>query len=165
VESGRDSAAALEAHETALAMDPNAVIHTWMSAIRLADFGRHDEAIARLRAQVELTQRGHSSSGCIARSLACGPSRRSVGHSRRAARYVRSRVCRTGGDVDDGRTRHRRRRGDRRAPSANVDAMTGPTAIVTTVVRELEPLLDHPRLGPLVRRLTSGRLVLRGAAR
>jgi len=32
--------------------------------------------------------------------------------------------------------------------------MTGPTAIVTTVVRELTPLLDHPRLGPLVRRLT-----------
>ena len=36
----------------------------------------------------------------------------------------------------------------------NVDAMTGPTAIVTTVARELEPLLDHPRLGPLVRELT-----------
>jgi hypothetical protein len=26
--------------------------------------------------------------------------------------------------------------------------------IVTTVVRELTPLLDHPRLGPLVRGLT-----------
>ena len=37
---------------------------------------------------------------------------------------------------------------------ANVEAMTGPTAIVTTVVRELTPLLDHPHLGPLVRRLT-----------
>ena len=37
---------------------------------------------------------------------------------------------------------------------SNVDAMTGPTAIVTTVVRELEPLLTHPRLGPLVRQLT-----------
>lgn len=37
---------------------------------------------------------------------------------------------------------------------ANVDAMTGPTAIVTSVVRELEPLLGHPRLGPLVRGLT-----------
>jgi hypothetical protein len=37
---------------------------------------------------------------------------------------------------------------------ANIEAMTGPTAIVTTVVRELTPLLDHPRLGPLVRRLT-----------
>jgi hypothetical protein len=36
----------------------------------------------------------------------------------------------------------------------NVHAMTGPTAIVTTVARELEPLLDHPRLGPLVRGLT-----------
>jgi hypothetical protein len=36
----------------------------------------------------------------------------------------------------------------------NIDAMTGPTAIATTVVRELAQLLDHPRLGPLVRRLT-----------
>jgi len=36
----------------------------------------------------------------------------------------------------------------------NIGAMTGPTAIVTTVARELEPLLDHPRLGPLVRGLT-----------
>ena len=36
----------------------------------------------------------------------------------------------------------------------NVDAMTGPTAIFTTVARELEPLLEHPRLGPLVRGLT-----------
>jgi hypothetical protein len=36
----------------------------------------------------------------------------------------------------------------------NIEAETGPTAIVTTVVRELEPLLDHPRLGPLVRRLS-----------
>ena len=36
----------------------------------------------------------------------------------------------------------------------NIDAMTGPTAIVTTVARELEPLFDHPRLGGLVRKLT-----------
>jgi hypothetical protein len=36
----------------------------------------------------------------------------------------------------------------------NVDAMTGPTAITTTVARELTALLDHPRLGPLVRQLT-----------
>ena len=34
---------------------------------------------------------------------------------------------------------------------ANAAAMTGPTAIATTVVRELEPLLDHPRLGPAIR--------------
>ena len=36
----------------------------------------------------------------------------------------------------------------------NVAEMTGPVAIATTVVRELEPLLEHPRLGPLLRRLT-----------
>jgi hypothetical protein len=37
---------------------------------------------------------------------------------------------------------------------ANVEAMTGPTAISTTILRDLESLLGHPRLGPLVRRLT-----------
>ena len=37
---------------------------------------------------------------------------------------------------------------------ANIDAMTGPVDIMVAVVRELEPLVDHPRLGPLVRRLT-----------
>ena len=37
---------------------------------------------------------------------------------------------------------------------SNIDVMTGPTPIVTTVVRELTPYLDHPRLGPLIRQLT-----------
>src|SRR5687767_7326424 len=55
---GADSAAALAAHEAALAMDPNSQIHLWMSAIRLSDFGRHDEAVPRLARAVELTQRG-----------------------------------------------------------------------------------------------------------
>ena len=36
----------------------------------------------------------------------------------------------------------------------NIYAFTGPAPIATTVVRELEPLLEHPRLGPLVRQLT-----------
>ncbi|HEX7981867.1 MAG TPA: hypothetical protein VF461_24900 [Gemmatimonadaceae bacterium] len=36
----------------------------------------------------------------------------------------------------------------------NLEAATGPTAIVTTVIRELAPLIDHPRLGPLVRQLS-----------
>ena len=31
---GADSAAALAAHDEALAMDPNAVIHLWMSGVR-----------------------------------------------------------------------------------------------------------------------------------
>lgn len=37
---------------------------------------------------------------------------------------------------------------------ANVDAMTGPTTIHATIRRDLDALLDHPRLGPLVRKLT-----------
>ncbi|MFL5619072.1 MAG: hypothetical protein ACJ79A_11865, partial [Gemmatimonadaceae bacterium] len=47
--------------------------------------------------------------------------------------------------------------GDENAVAAaitlNIDAGTGPTTLVTSVDRELEALLPHPRLGPLVRRL------------
>jgi hypothetical protein len=36
----------------------------------------------------------------------------------------------------------------------NIDAGTGPTTLVCTVDVELKSLLTHPRLGPLVRRLS-----------
>ena len=152
---GADSAAAVEAHETALAMDPNAVIHTWMLGVRLADFGRHDEAIASVARAVELTQRGPLVVGMYSRALWLAGRRdealaiRDELRSRAQREYVgpAAMLMMVGLDIDD-----------EEATAAllqqNVDAMTGPTAIVTTVVRELEPLLDHPRLGPLVRRLT-----------
>ena len=36
----------------------------------------------------------------------------------------------------------------------NIDAGTGPTTLSCTVQQELEALLPHPRLGPLVRQLS-----------
>jgi len=152
---GADSAAALDAHETALAMDPNAVIHLWMSAVRLADFGRHEEAVLRMRRTVELTQRAPLIVGMYARALALAGRRdealalRAELRERAQREYVgpAAMAMMIGLDL-----------GDEAATAAlleaNIAAMTGPTAIVTTVVRELAPLLDHPRLGPLVRRLT-----------
>jgi Flp pilus assembly protein TadD len=152
---GADSAAALDAHETALAMDPNSVIHLWMSGIRLADFGRHDEAILRLRRAVELTQRGPLMVGIYARALALA-GRREEALALREELRERARHEYVGpaamlmmvglGRDDEAATAA--------LLQANIDAMTGPTAIVTTVVRDLEPLLEHPRLGPLIRRLT-----------
>ena len=152
---GADSTAALAAHEQALAMDPNSVIHLWMSAIRLSDFGRYDEALQRMARAVELTQRGPLVLGMYGRTLALAGRRddalavRQELLDRAKREYVgpAARLMLIALDLHDE---------DATAAllQENIDAMTGPTAIVTTVTRELLPLLDHPRLGPLVRRLT-----------
>jgi serine/threonine protein kinase/tetratricopeptide (TPR) repeat protein len=152
---GADSAAALAAHEEALRMDPNAVIHLWMSSMRLQDLGRSEEALAAISRAVELTQRGALVLGMMGRTLALAGR---VEEARRIREELRerapheyvgpaARLMQVGLDL-----------GDEEVTAAllreNVEAATGPTAIVTTVVRELAPLLDHPRLGPLVRQLS-----------
>lgn len=152
---GADSAAALEAHETALAMDPNSVLHLWMSGIRLADFGRHDEAVQRLQRAVDITQRAPLIVGMYGRALWLAGRRdealavRAELRERATREYVgpATMLMMLGLDLDDEAALAA-------LIEANVEAMTGPTTIVTTVVRELEPLLDHARLGPLVRKLT-----------
>ena len=151
---GADSAAALAGHEAALAMDPNSQIHLWMSGIRLSDFGRHDEAVPRLARAVELTQRGPLLVGLQARALALAGRRAEALALREELRHRAEReyigpaamLMMVGLDLDD-------EAATAALLEANAAAMTGPTAIVTTVVRELEPLLDHPRLGPLIRKL------------
>ena len=152
---GADSAAALDAHETALAMEPNSVIHLWMSAVRLADLGRHDDALTRLRRAVELTQRAPLIVGLLARGLALA-GRRDEALALQAELRERSKREYVGPaamlmmvalDLDD-------ETAAATLLQSNIDAMTGPTSIVTTVVRELTPFLDHPRLGPLIRQLT-----------
>jgi serine/threonine-protein kinase len=152
---GADSAAALAAHEAALAMDPNSVVNLWMSAVRLGDFGRHDEAVPRLRRAAELTQGAPLLVGLHARGLALA-GRREEALTLRAQLQERAQHEYIGPAAflmtivldkeDEGSAAE--------LLQANVDAMTGPTTIVTTVARELRPWLDHPRLGPLIRRLT-----------
>jgi tetratricopeptide (TPR) repeat protein len=152
---GVDSAAALAAHEEALKMDPNSVLHLWMSAIRLSDFGRHDEALVRITRAVELTQRGALVLGMLGRTLALAGrldeaheiKRELIDRSRREYIGPASRLMMVALEVDNE---------DATAAllQENIDAMTGPTAFQSTVARELELLLDHPRLGPLVRQLT-----------
>jgi serine/threonine-protein kinase len=152
---GADSAAALEAHEVALAIDPNSMLHLWLSAVRLSDFGRHDEAVQRLARAVELTQRGPMVLGLYSRALALAGRRdealalRNELRERSTREYVGpgAMLMMIGLDLDD-------ENATAALLQTNVDAMTGPGPISITVVRELEPLLDHPRLGPLVRRLT-----------
>jgi serine/threonine-protein kinase len=152
---GCDSAAALEAHEAALAMDPNSYLNLIMSAIRLSDVGRYDEALRRAAHAVELTQRGPLALGIYGRTLALSGRReqaltlRAELRDRAQREYVSpgTILMMVGLDVDD-------EAATAALIEANVNAMTGPGLIGTSVVRELEPLLDHPRLGPLVRRLT-----------
>jgi hypothetical protein len=152
---GADSAAALAAHEAALAMEPNSVLHLWMSSVRLTDFGRYAEAVERIARAVELTQRGPLLVGLYARTLALAGRRaealalREELRQRASREYVGpvARLVMLPLDADDE---------DAIAVllRENIDAMTGPTGIATTVIRELQAMLDHPRLGPLVRQLT-----------
>jgi hypothetical protein len=136
-------------------MDPNAVIHLWMSAIRLQDFGRHEEALAAISRAVELTQRGPLVLGMMGRALVLAGR---VDEARRIKEELRERGQREYVGTAAGLMHVVLDLDNEEATAAllreNIEAQTGPTAIVTTVVRELEPLLDHPRLGPLVRQLS-----------
>jgi tetratricopeptide (TPR) repeat protein len=150
-----DSAAALRAHEVALAMDPNAVVHLWQSAIRLSEFGRFDEALERTRRAVELTQRGPVLVG-IHGGILGRAGRREEALAIRAELTDRARteyigpgifLAMDGHDLgDDDETANLLR--------SNVDAETGPSAIYLVAAPKLDLLLTHPRLGPLVRQLS-----------
>jgi len=150
-----DSAAALAVHDEAIAMEPNSVIHLWMAGIRLSDFGRHDEALQRIARAVELTQRGPLVVGMYARALALAGRRaealavREELRQRASREYIGpgARLMMVSLDFDDEEK-------NAAVLRENIDAMTGPTAIATTVAREPDPLLEHPRLGPVVRGLT-----------
>ena len=152
---GADSAAALAAHEAALAIDPNSMLNLWLSALRLGDLGRHAEALSRLRRAVDLTQQGPLLVGLYVRELTMA-GRREEALSVRAELIERSKREYVGPgamlttialDLED-------EAAAARLIQANIDAGTGPVTIATTVVRELTPLLDHPLLGPLIRQLT-----------
>jgi hypothetical protein len=126
-----------------------------MASVRLADFDRYAESLAYMQRAVELTQRGPLMVGLCARALALADRRaealalRDELRDRAKRAYVgpAAFLMMIGLDLDD-------EAATAALIEANVEAMTGPTAIVTTVMRDVEPLLDHPRLGPLVRRLT-----------
>ena len=108
-----------------------------------------------MRRTVELTQRGPLIVGMYARALALAGRReealalRAELRDRAHGEYVgpAAMLMMVGLDLDyEAATAS--------LLEANIAAMTGPTAIVTTVARELASLLVSPRLGPLVRRLT-----------
>jgi hypothetical protein len=146
--------AALVLYDAALKLDPNSVLPLWLSAVRLGDLGRMDEALQRAGRAVDLSQRGSLHVGVMGRLLVLA-GRRADALALREELTTRGQSGYIGpagtlvidvalGDEDliADSLRH------------NIDAGTGLTSLTASGAdRELDLLLVHPRLGPLVRQL------------
>ncbi len=151
---GAGAMAALALHDEALSLDPNSVLNLWISAVRLGDLSRSDEALKRMGRAVELTQRGSLMLALQARLLA-NAGRRDEALSIRAEVLARETTDYLGPmnhlmfAVIVGEEQ-----GIADALRLNIDAGTGAITVgVSGVERELTPLLGHPVLGPLVAKL------------
>ena len=148
---GANAEAALALHNEALALDPNSVVNLWASAVRLGELGCLDDALRRMSRAVELTQRGPLIVGMLGRLLALA-GRRSEALALRAELDARQRTEYIGPAAVlpiDGVT------ADEETLAATlqrcIEAGSGvPSISASGSSRELDRLLDHPRLGPLV---------------
>ncbi|MDF1505029.1 protein kinase [Roseisolibacter sp. H3M3-2] len=144
----------VELCERGLAMDPNSVVCLWGVSTALPHVGRLDEAVARAARAVELSQRGPLLVGVLAKLLARAGRRdealalRDELETRAAQQYVApvSRLTAELGLGDEARIAD--------AVLANVAAESSPMTLLLSAKPELDALVDHPRLGALVRRLS-----------
>jgi tetratricopeptide (TPR) repeat protein len=150
----RDYDDALRLYDEGLAMDPNSVICLWQSGMTLDRLGRLDDELERFNRAVDLSRRGVLMLSFQYRALfKLGR----VDEANAIVDDVRARAnteyiadsfwlgpALLGGDEDDTEA----------ALRLNIAAGTGPTTLSISVDRELEALLPHPRLGPLVRQLS-----------
>ena len=146
-------------------MDPNSVICLWQSGMTLDRLGLFEESLERFTRAVDLSSRGALMLSFKYRAL------------RRLGRLAEASAI-----LDDVRARARTEfigesfwlgpallSGEEDQIEAalrlNIAAGTGPTTLSISVDRELEALLPHPRLGPLVRQLSlySQRKITRGS--
>ena len=145
---------ALRLYEEGLAMDANSVLCLWQSGMTLDRLGRFAEALERFSRSVDLSRRGVLMLSFQYRALM------RLGRRDEATAIVNDVRARSateevavsfwlGPALLDG---------DEDAIAAalrlNIDARTGPTTLAISVDRELEALLPHPRLGPLVGQLS-----------
>jgi serine/threonine-protein kinase len=144
---------ALAVEEKALALDPNTIPALWGSAMSLRCLGRFDEALMRMTRALEVTQRSLAVQ-CIMGCCLAAAGRREEARAfltdfeqQSKAYYLHaggSLIAQIGlGDEDR----------IAEALQGNIDAETGPVSLACTIKPELDALLTHPRLGPLVRRL------------
>ena len=145
---------ALRLYDEGLALDPNSVICVWQSGMALDRLGRFEEALQRFTRAVDLSRRASLMLSFQYRELH-NVGRSAEAHAvldelraRAAHEYVAEVVwlepALLEGSEDEIES----------AIRLNIDAGTGPTTLTVTVDQELEALLTHPRLGPLVRRLS-----------
>jgi serine/threonine-protein kinase len=149
-----DYAAVVALNERGLAIDPNSVVNLWGACISMPYIGRLTEAVACAARAVELGQRGPILVGTLG-SLLAKAGRRDEALALRAELEARSAREYVGPAAtlhldlalgDEERVAEALRR--------NGEAESGPTTVLVGPKPDLDALLDHPRLGPLVRQLS-----------
>jgi len=137
-----------------LALDPNSIPCLWAYSVCSARRGRVEDAIRQMTRAVELGQRGPILLGTLGYILA-KDGRRDEALAIRAElreRAEREYVGPVGelhvdlGLGDETLIESSLRR--------NVEAETGPTSLSVVLIRDLDALLEHQTLGPLVRQLS-----------
>ena len=145
---------ALRLYDEGLALDPNSVLCLWQSAMTLERIGRLEEALPRFARAADLSRRSALMLAFMHRELyklgRLAEANALMDELRaRALREYVAEVCWLSAAVFTGSEEE-----IAAALRRNIDAATGPTTLSTTLDVELESLLSHPKLGPLVRQLS-----------
>jgi serine/threonine-protein kinase len=145
---------ALRLYGEGLALDPNSVLCLWQSSLTLDRLGRFGEALERSTRALDLSRRSTllvSFQYRILFKLGRFDEARALLEEvrlRAASEYTAESFWLVpavlGSDEEELAATLR----------ANIAAGTGPTTLALSVDRELDALLSHPRLGPLVRQLS-----------
>jgi serine/threonine-protein kinase len=145
---------ALRLYEAGLALDPNSVLCIWQSGIALDRLGRFEEELERFTRAVDLSRRGSmmvsfqyrglTRLGRVdeARGLLDELRRRATSEYIGESAWLAPALLANDEDATEAALR------------LNIEMGTGPTTLSISVDRELEALMTHPRLGPLVRQLS-----------
>ena len=150
----RDYDDAMQLYEEGLSLDPNSVVCLWQSGITLDRMGRFDESLARFTRAVDLSRRGALMVSFEHRELT------RLGRDDEARVLFDELVSRSDNEyIGEGAWLGPALRSNdddtiEAAIRLNIEAGTGPTTLAVWVDRELEALLQHPRLGPLVHQLS-----------
>ncbi len=145
---------AIRLYDEGLAMDPNSVVCLWQSGVSFERLGRLDDALPRFSRAVDLSRRGSLMLAFLSGTLT------RLGRADEARAVLEELRVRAGTEyVGESQLLMAALLGSdeealAKALQLNVDAGTGPTTLAISVDKELEALMSHPRLGPLVRQLS-----------
>ncbi|MEO7103161.1 MAG: protein kinase [Gemmatimonadaceae bacterium] len=142
---------ALAHQDRALSLDANFLNGLWGSALCLAKLGQHDEAVRRMHRQVAISEESPTSLAMLAYVL------QSVGETAEATALADRLWAEYPEHAYSHLTAEILRGDEKRLTRALLDALAngigGAIAPGTTIKPDLDELLTHPRLGPLVRQL------------